>query len=125
MSLDVVECFGVPGVSAWPPNGWRRSDPIKARLTGADRANDHSKQTARRRDGLTIAVLSGSAETERAPANREDGMSPYRILAAACVAAGLVPFAAAAESAIKIGFPIPLSGPAAVYGGPISKGGEM
>lgn len=52
-------------------------------------------------------------------------MSPYRLLAAACIAAGLVPVAAAAESTIKIGFPIPLSGPAAVYGGPISKGAEM
>ena len=52
-------------------------------------------------------------------------MSPYRLLAVACFAAGLVPFAAAAESTIKIGFPIPLSGPAAVYGAPISKGAEM
>jgi branched-chain amino acid transport system substrate-binding protein len=52
-------------------------------------------------------------------------MSPYRLLAAACLAATLVPFAAAAESTIKIGFPIPLSGPAAVYGEPISKGAEM
>lgn len=52
-------------------------------------------------------------------------MSPYRLLAAACFAAGLVPLAAAAESTIKIGFPIPLSGPAAVYGAPITKGAEM
>src|SRR5690348_13952624 len=68
--------------------------------------------------------LSGSAETERA-GNREGRMSPYRLLAVACFATGLVPFAAAAESTIKIGFPIPLSGPAAVYGAPISKGAEM
>ncbi|HWG78809.1 MAG TPA: ABC transporter substrate-binding protein [Stellaceae bacterium] len=52
-------------------------------------------------------------------------MSPYRLLAVACFATGLVPFAAAAESTIKIGFPIPLSGPAAVYGAPITKGAEM
>ncbi len=52
-------------------------------------------------------------------------MSPYRVLAAACLAAGLVPFAAAAESTIKIGFPMPLSGPAAVYGVPVTKGAEM
>jgi branched-chain amino acid transport system substrate-binding protein len=52
-------------------------------------------------------------------------MSPYRLLAVVCFAAGLVPFAADAESTIKIGFPIPLSGPAAVYGAPISKGAEM
>ena len=52
-------------------------------------------------------------------------MSPYGLLAAACFAAGLIPFSAAAESTIKIGFPIPLSGPAAVYGAPISKGAEM
>ena len=52
-------------------------------------------------------------------------MSPYRILAAACLAAGLAPFAAAAEDTIKIGFPMPLSGPASVYGVPITKGAEM
>src|SRR6202045_59387 len=52
-------------------------------------------------------------------------MSPYRILAAACLAAGLAPFAAAAEETIKIGFPMPLSGPTAVYGVPITKGAEM
>ena len=52
-------------------------------------------------------------------------MSPYRILAAACLAAGLAPFAAAAENTIKIGFPMPLSGPASVYGVPITKGAEM
>jgi branched-chain amino acid transport system substrate-binding protein len=40
-------------------------------------------------------------------------------------AAASVPFAASAENAIKIGFPIPLSGPTAVYGEPILKGAEM
>src|SRR5581483_4796228 len=49
----------------------------------------------------------------------------HRLLAAAVVAAGLVPFAANAADTIKIGFPIPLSGPASVYGVPISKGAEM
>jgi branched-chain amino acid transport system substrate-binding protein len=52
-------------------------------------------------------------------------MSLYRLVAAACLVAGLTPFTAAAESTIKIGFPIPLSGPAAVYGAPITKGAEM
>src|SRR5580692_11540741 len=52
-------------------------------------------------------------------------MLNYRILAAALVAAGLAPFAAAAENTIKIGFPMPLSGPASVYGVPITKGAEM
>jgi branched-chain amino acid transport system substrate-binding protein len=52
-------------------------------------------------------------------------MSCYGSLAAACFAAGLAPFAAAAENSIKIGFPMPLSGPAAVYGVPIVKGAEM
>ena len=41
------------------------------------------------------------------------------------VAAGLLPAAAAAQSTIKIGFPMPLSGPASVYGVPITKGAEM
>ena len=40
------------------------------------------------------------------------------------VAAGLLPVAAQAEN-IKIGFPMPLSGPASVYGVPITKGAEM
>jgi len=52
-------------------------------------------------------------------------MSPHRILAAALLAAGLVPAAAVAENTIKIGFPMPLSGPASVYGVPITKGAEM
>jgi branched-chain amino acid transport system substrate-binding protein len=52
-------------------------------------------------------------------------MSPHHSLAAACFAAGLVPFAAAAQSTIKIGFPMPLSGPAAVYGVPVTKGAEL
>jgi branched-chain amino acid transport system substrate-binding protein len=52
-------------------------------------------------------------------------MAFYRMLAGACVAAALLPFAAAAEDTIKIGFPMPLSGPASVYGVPITKGAEM
>jgi branched-chain amino acid transport system substrate-binding protein len=36
-----------------------------------------------------------------------------------------VPIAAVAENTIKIGFPMPLSGPASVYGVPITKGAEM
>ena len=52
-------------------------------------------------------------------------MSRCRILAAACLAAFLVPLAAGAEDTIKIGFPMPLSGPAAVYGAPVTKGAEM
>jgi branched-chain amino acid transport system substrate-binding protein len=40
------------------------------------------------------------------------------------VAAGLLPAVAQAEN-IKIGFPMPLSGPASVYGVPITKGAEM
>src|SRR5712692_8714118 len=52
-------------------------------------------------------------------------MSHYRVFAAAFVAAVLLPFAAAAQNTIKIGFPMPLSGPAAVYGVPITKGAEM
>ena len=52
-------------------------------------------------------------------------MSRHRMLAAAFIVAGLVPFAARAESTIKIGFPMPLSGPASVYGVPVTKGAEM
>jgi branched-chain amino acid transport system substrate-binding protein len=52
-------------------------------------------------------------------------MSLHRILAAAVVAVGLAPGAAAAADTIKIGFPMPLSGPASVYGVPITKGAEM
>src|SRR5215467_14212164 len=52
-------------------------------------------------------------------------MQIHRILAAALLAAGLAPATAAAENTIKIGFPMPLSGPASVYGVPITKGAEM
>src|SRR6202051_3761279 len=40
-------------------------------------------------------------------------------------AASLVPAAASAADTIKIGYPMPLSGPASVYGVPIVKGAEM
>jgi branched-chain amino acid transport system substrate-binding protein len=42
----------------------------------------------------------------------------------AIIAATLMPSALAAEN-IKIGFPMPLSGPASVYGVPVTKGAEM
>jgi branched-chain amino acid transport system substrate-binding protein len=51
-------------------------------------------------------------------------MSPKRFLAM-IVAASLVPAVAAAQGTIKIGYPMPLSGPASVYGVPIVKGAEM
>src|SRR6516162_2895872 len=43
----------------------------------------------------------------------------------AIIAATLLPAAATAADNIKIGFPMPLSGPASVYGVPITKGAEM
>ena len=46
-------------------------------------------------------------------------------LAVLLTAAVSMPFAAVAAEPIKIGFPIPLSGPTAVYGEPILKGAEM
>jgi branched-chain amino acid transport system substrate-binding protein len=52
-------------------------------------------------------------------------MSHHRILMLAGLAAGLLPIAAAADSTVKIGSPMPLSGPASVYGVPIIKGAEM
>ena len=51
-------------------------------------------------------------------------MALQRLLAV-LVAAGLLPAAAAAQSTIKIGYPMPLSGPASVYGVPITKGAEL
>jgi branched-chain amino acid transport system substrate-binding protein len=51
-------------------------------------------------------------------------MKSQRFLAMIAVA-GLIPAAASAQSTIKIGFPMPLSGPASVYGVPITKGAEM
>jgi branched-chain amino acid transport system substrate-binding protein len=48
------------------------------------------------------------------------------LLALACAAAGTALFGALARAdTIKIGFPIPLSGPTAVYGEPVLKGAEM
>ena len=50
----------------------------------------------------------------------------FRFLPAAAMAVGLLaPVAAQAKGPIKIGFPIPLSGPTAVYGVPILKGAEL
>src|ERR1700686_379254 len=50
----------------------------------------------------------------------------YRRCLALCWAiTALCPLAAMAADAIKIGFPMPLSGPTAVYGVPITKGAEM
>ena len=46
-------------------------------------------------------------------------------LAAATAAVALYPIAATAADTIKIGFPIPLSGPTAVYGEPVLKGAEL
>ena len=46
-------------------------------------------------------------------------------LALGCAAMMLAPGAAWAAGPIKIGFPIPLSGPTAVYGVPILKGAEL
>ena len=43
----------------------------------------------------------------------------------ACAAVALWPLAAGAADNIKIGFPIPLSGPTAVYGKPVLAGAEM
>ncbi|HZQ02160.1 MAG TPA: ABC transporter substrate-binding protein [Reyranella sp.] len=51
-------------------------------------------------------------------------MSSQRLMAV-IAAAALIPAAAAAQSTIKIGYPMPLSGPASVYGVPITKGAEM
>lgn len=51
-------------------------------------------------------------------------MSVRDVLALACATAFLSSAAFAAET-IKIGFPIPLSGPTAVYGEPVLKGAEM
>ena len=52
-------------------------------------------------------------------------MGRRHFLALACIAVALCPLTAAAEETIKIGFPMPLSGPTAVYGVPITKGAEM
>jgi branched-chain amino acid transport system substrate-binding protein len=52
-------------------------------------------------------------------------MIPRNLLTLAVAAAALLPTAAGAAETIKIGFPIPLSGPTAVYGEPVLKGAEM
>src|SRR6185437_868253 len=51
-------------------------------------------------------------------------MRPQRLLLGIFVAS-LVPVAASAADTIKIGSPMPLSGPASVYGVPVEKGAEM
>lgn len=49
----------------------------------------------------------------------------FRPLLAATVLGVAVPLAALAKEPIRIGFPIPLSGPTAVYGEPVLKGAQM
>ncbi len=56
---------------------------------------------------------------------REDLMRSTHVLGMLLAAAASMPFAAVAAEPIKIGFPIPLSGPTAVYGEPILKGAQM
>jgi len=46
-------------------------------------------------------------------------------LSLVCAAIGLWPLAAGAADTIKIGWPMPLSGPASVYGVPVTKGAEV
>src|ERR1700676_2647160 len=55
----------------------------------------------------------------------EEWMRLRYCLGWALAAAASMPFAALAADTIKIGFPIPLSGPTAVYGDPILKGAQM
>ena len=52
-------------------------------------------------------------------------MHIHHVLAPSCGAALFAVAAAHAAEPIKVGFPIPLSGPTAVYGEPILKGAEM
>src|SRR5215472_8103231 len=52
-------------------------------------------------------------------------MRIHQVLAPSCGAAIFLVAAAQAAEPIKIGFPIPLSGPTAVYGEPILKGADM
>src|SRR5207245_9302160 len=47
------------------------------------------------------------------------------VLGALLAAALLVPFGASAQKPIKVGFPIILSGPGALFGEPASKGAQM
>ncbi len=47
------------------------------------------------------------------------------VVALACAAVVVMSSGARAEDTIKIGFPMPLSGPASVYGVPVTKGAEM
>src|SRR6516225_7534402 len=56
---------------------------------------------------------------------REVLMHSRHWLAVLLTAAVSMPFAAVAAEPIKIGFPIPLSGPTAVYGEPVLKGAEL
>jgi branched-chain amino acid transport system substrate-binding protein len=52
-------------------------------------------------------------------------MSNRYLLGLVCAAGLAAPFAAGAAEPIRIGFPIPLSGPTAVYGVPVLQGAQM
>ncbi|MGH7112919.1 MAG: ABC transporter substrate-binding protein, partial [Stellaceae bacterium] len=52
-------------------------------------------------------------------------MFRHHLLGLGCAAAMVAPVAASAAGPIKIGFPIPLSGPTAVYGEPVLQGAQL
>src|SRR5580692_4462899 len=62
---------------------------------------------------------------QEAPGKLGGRTMQFRHVLTALVLGLVLPTAARAEDTIKIGFPIPLSGPTAVYGEPILKGAQM
>jgi branched-chain amino acid transport system substrate-binding protein len=62
---------------------------------------------------------------QEAPGKLGGRTMQFRHVLTALVLGLVLPTAARAEDTIKIGFPIPLSGPTAVYGQPILKGAEL
>src|SRR5579863_3054021 len=78
--------------------------------------------------GIQVQAASGLRLRSRRIAGaslREAWMRFRHFLSFVLAAAASVPLGAAAADSIKIGFPIPLSGPTATYGVPILKGAEM
>src|SRR5262245_17160429 len=59
------------------------------------------------------------------PAEKEIDMQRRILLIALAVVVLVAPFPAQAQKAIKVGMPMPLSGPPALFGEPASKGAQM
>ena len=125
----------VAAFAASPPRSQRPQARRATRQPGWSQSNFVAERLAEtvnhpRWPELGIQVQAASSlrlrSTRIAEASLREAWMRFRhFLSFILAAAASVPLGASAADSIKIGFPIPLSGPTAVYGEPILKGAEM